>query len=533
LDHSIKINGHWTEIKEVYKKVNGHWTRLQYYDFNDNVYLFSPTSSGIDVFAIQGNNSYSGEAFYLSAKLNGTTVVPTWSITSGNQYATIDQTGTVTILSGANNSTITVTATYNNLTDSKQITVTYRSIMFIQGPDTITGTSGNVVALYNNVPVEATWSITSGNQYATISAAGEITIIGSGQITVQVSYTGHTATKNITLVYQEGQSSHTEVDPETGAITETETITETDPETGAITTQETSTTTNQDGTSSETTTETVTNLDGSSTSQSETVNYDENGDVTGSTTNDTTVNADGSSTSSTTNYNANGDPTDKTNTGIDTTGNIDTQNIEYDEQGNQTVTGYGIDTTASEGSGKEITGDGVNTEFVPFDGNGFICHIKFRTVKTEQPNPPLVEDLDDPATSKNWLFNIMSAKAPAPVNGRYPGFDIRWALAKSNYANGTLRLRYAPVNAGNTEYELTPDKNNVYDVTFTYDPQKLYNSHKITITSAIGSVSTQTADKDFADLNLDFTLGYAINSHGEPYRYANVTIYEFSITKLH
>jgi hypothetical protein len=334
-----------------------------------------------------------------------------------------------------------VTATYNDLTDSKQITVTYRSIMFIQGPDTITGTSGNVVALYNNVPVEATWSITSGNQYATISATGEITIIGSGQITVQVSYTGHTATKNITLVYQEGRSSHTEVDPETGAITETETITETDPETGAITTQETSTTTNQDGTSSETTTETVTNLDGSSTSQSETVNYDENGDVTGSTTNDTTVNADGSSTSSTTNYNANGDPTDKTNTGIDTTGNIDTQNIEYDEQGNQTVTGYGIDTTASEGSGKEITGDGVNTEFVPFDGNGFICHIKFRTVKTEQPNPPLVEDLDDPATSKNWLFNIMSAKAPAPVNGRYPGFDIRCALAKSNCANGTLRLR--------------------------------------------------------------------------------------------
>ena len=247
MDHSIKINGHWTEIKEVYKKVNGHWTRLQYYDFNDNVYLFSPTSSGIDVFAIQGNNSYSGEVFYLSAKLNGTTVVPTWSITSGNQYATIDQTGTVTIISGASNSTITVTATYNNLTDSKQITVTYRSIMFIQGPDTITGTSGNVVALYNNVPVEALWSITSGNQYATISTTGEITIIGSGQITVQASYTGYTATKNITLVYQEGQSSHTEVDSETGAITETETTTETDPETGAVTTQETSTTTNYDG----------------------------------------------------------------------------------------------------------------------------------------------------------------------------------------------------------------------------------------------------------------------------------------------
>lgn len=559
----IKIDGSWKHIAAVYKKVNGHWVAQENYSFDNQAYFYDSGTVDVDVFLIVANDAYTGNQFYVIAKLNNTQVNPTWSITSGNQYATINQSGQISILTGAENSLITVKADFDSFSDSKQITVTYDNFMSIEGLSSMTGTSGNVIALYHSQVVNPVWSITSGNQYATIDQSGEITILASGQITVQATYANTVETKNITLTYDEGSSSHIDINPDTGAITNTETTTTTDLETGAVTETSTTTITNPDGSSSETQSETVTNTDGSSTtnstttnsdgtssettsstsapdsntgsvtSQTKTINYDSNGDLTGSQTNQTVSNTDGSSTSSTTNYDVSGNPIDRTNIGTDSTGNVNTQNIEYDEQGNQTVTGYDIDTTASEGAGKEITGDGVNTEFVPFDGNGFICHIKFRTVKTEQPNPPLVEDIDAPSTSKNWLFNIMSAKAPTAVNGRYPGFDIRWTLSKTNYASGTLKLRYAPVNSANTEYELSPDANNVYDVTFTYDPQKLYNSHKITITSAIGSVSTYTADKDFADLNLDFTLGYAIDSHGEPYRYANVIIYEFSITKLH
>ena len=549
MDHSIKINGHWTEIKEVYKKVNGHWTRLQYYDFDDNVYLFSPTSSGVDVFAIQGNSSYSGEVFYLSAKLNGTTVVPTWSITSGNQYATIDQTGTVTILSGASNSTITVTATYNNLTDSKQITVTYRSIMFIQGPDTITGTSGNVVALYNNVPVEAIWSITSGNQYATISAAGVITIISSGQITVQVSYTGHTATKNITLVYHEGQSSHTEVDPETGSVTTTETTSTTDPQTGITTETSTSTITNPDGSSSEIESETTINPDGSSettstttnsdgtssettsstsapdpetgsvTSQSETINYDENGDPTGSTTNQTVQNTDGSSSSSTTNFDENGDPTDQQNQNKDTAGNISTQDIEY-ENGQPVVTGYDIDTTASEGDGKSFNQDGVNTDYYAFDlTHGFVLNFHFTIDFTAQP-----------AGQNENHHNILTMKRASP--SPWYGFQLRQTSTNKYIQLGT---QFATGNNTNTTINpnwITANKVGEYNLTITYNPTgenvfRCYNN--------LTNTEVYTSNNTFPDINdlkyLKVTIGYAMDSNGDPYRYSNINVLEFNITR--
>ena len=32
--------------------------------------------------------------------------------------------------------------------------------------------------------------------------------------------------------------------------------------------------------------------------------------------------------------------------------------------------------------------------------------------------------------------------------------------------------------------------------------------------------------------NLEITIGYALNMQGDPYRYANVDILEFNITKL-
>ena len=651
----IKIDGTWKTISAVYKKISGQWVLQDTYDFDDNLYLFSTAEVDFDVLLIVAEDTYTGKQFYLVCKRNNSRVYPTWTITSGNQYATINSNGKVSILQGAYNNIIIVQATYGNLMASKSITVSYDNQLTVEAPSTMTGESGNAVALYNNTVVNPTWEIISGNQYGTIDSTGEISILDSGTIIVHAAYNNYNGEKTINLVYKPAGESQTIVDPDTGSVTIIETSTTTDPETGATTETSTSTTTNQDGSTSETTSETTTNQDGSttstttttnsdgssssetvnvssadsdgtvttetsstttnadgtstassstvienedgsssstsstvnydengdpttstessttvsapdengsvttetsstttnadgsssessstlvenedgsSTSNSETVHYDQNGDTTGSTTNDTTVNSDGSSSSSTTNYDASGDPTDTTNVGTDTTGNIDTQNIEYDENGESTVTGYDINTDASEGEGKEITGDGVNTEFVPFDdqGSGFICHIRFRSVQSEQPRPPLVEDTDDNGT--NWLYNVMSAKAPAKIGAYYPGFDIRWSISKTNAASGQIQFRYAPANSGNTQVNLTPDANNTYDLTVTYDPQKLYNSKKLTVTSTLGSLNTISVDKDFSTLNMDFTLGYAISSQGQAYRHAAVTIYEFTITKI-
>ena len=41
-----------------------------------------------------------------------------------------------------------------------------------------------------------------------------------------------------------------------------------------------------------------------------------------------------------------------------------------------------------------------------------------------------------------------------------------------------------------------------------------------------------TLNIDFNPLAYGLTLGYNINKQGQPYRYSNVTIHEFSINKL-
>ena len=548
----IKIDGEWKNIINVYKKVNGHWTRQDYYDFDNNAYFFSSDSVSTDTFLIVANDSYLGQQFYVVATLNNVQVSPTWSITSGSQYATINQSGLITILTGAENSLITVEADYSTFTDSKQISITFENILKIEGLATMTGTSGNVIALYQSQVVNPTWSIASGNQYATISQSGEITILASGQITVQASYNNAVETKTITLVYEPGSSSQTEIDPDTGAITNTETTTTTDPETGVVTETTTSITTNEDGSSSETQTETIINTDGSSTtnstttnsdgtssettsstsapdpntgavtSQSETLNYDENGDLTGSQTNNTVQNTDGSSTSSTTNFDENGDPTDQQNQATDTTGNVSTQDIEY-ENGQPVVTGYDIDTSASEGDGKAFNQDGVNTEYYAFDlTHGFVLNFHFTIDFTAQP-----------AGQNENHHNVLTMKRATP--SPWYGFQIRQSNTNKYVQLGT---QFATGSNTNTTINPTWIENNKvgeYDLTITYNPTAASNENKFICYNNLTQAQVYASKLGFpdnADLKyLKVTIGYAMDENGDPYRYSNINVLNFNITR--
>jgi hypothetical protein len=324
---------------------------------------------------------------------------------------------------------------------------------------------------------------------------------------------------------------------------------------GASSTTEVEMVENEDGSTTTTTTTTTDNGDGTSTSSSTTTTYDENGDVSqtvettttddgegnttsnstttnadgSSTTNQTVNNADGSSTSSTTNYDTEGNPTDTENVLTDTIGNVDTQTIDYDENGDPTVTSYTIDTTESNGEGKNITGDGVDTEFYPFDGSeGFEMHIRFRSVKTEQPNPPIVTDTED--TGSNYHFTILASKDPVSP---WPGFHIRWTLAKKNYSSGNLYFGYKGKTGSSTNRALAiSSHDNVYDFTVAYDPTLKKYPSKFRCMDNLNGGATISVNLDFNPLDYGFTLGYNINQQGQPYRYSNVTIYEFSINKL-
>lgn len=359
--------------------------------------------------------------------------------------------------------------------------------MKIIGPESVVSESCIFRSVYNNVynvTDQSEWYVVSGDTFGSISG-GVLTIntgANNSNIIIKSVFNGVEDFKSITATYSSGKTTNTEVNTTTdvsgNVITEISVITE---------------------------------------------------------------NSDGSFNSTSTNYDEDGNALNTVNESGDTIGNVSIQEVDYDESGNSVVVGYEIDTTASSGAGKSFLGDGVNTEFIPFadDNCGFICHIKFETERTEQPRPPIVEDTED--TGTNWLYNIMGAKSATQLpTGGWPGFDIRWTLSKSQ-GTGKIQFRYTQSGSTTTASKDLTGKNedgtasgNTYDLTITYDPELVLPTSrtKFSVTSANGCIQSIGTNIVFASNNIDFTLGYALNMQGEPYRYSNVKILDFSITKI-
>lgn len=222
----------------------------------------------------------------------------------------------------------------------------------------ITGESSQLNLLYNRTNVSSEnveWTIISGNEFVTISDSGLLTILENADessIVVHAKYNSLNDERIITVTYKSGTS------------------------------QETQTTTNEDGTITET--NITTNEDGSSTSNS--ITTDENGNITGESTK--TTNSDGSSTEVQISYNEDGTQTQNT-TNVDTSGNSSTQTKDIDENGNEVVTGYTIDTTNNEDGGLEIN-DGVDTGVIAFSGDPFKIHLKAIFDVSENTGCPII-----------------------------------------------------------------------------------------------------------------------------------------------
>ena len=468
---------------------------------------------------IVGNNSYTGREFLLTCLYNGYTITPTWSIDSGNQYASINSNGKVTIDETANNNAITVKAVYLGNTITKQIYVTYGSQLNIEISNVMTGTSVNAVARFNGEVVTPTWSIIEGSSHATIASDGTITIISDGSVTISATYNGYTTTKTVTADYQADATSSTTVN-EDGSVTTETTTTTTDTETGATITTTSSNTIYEDGSSSSTETETTQNQDGSSTSISETTNSD------GTSSRKTSeTNSDGSSSSTLTNYDENGDPTDKTNENTDTSGNVNTQNIEFDENGNEVVTGYDIDTSGNPQGSKNYNNDGVNTEFYALDvTQGFVMDIHFTIDFTQQP----------PGQNDNH-HNIINSKRATPEP--WYGFQIRHSSTNKNIQLGTQFSSGSNLNQtiSTTNANKYNGSSNVYEynIHIVYDPTATTN--KFSCDELIGgyNYTANNTFPDIADLKyIKTTVGCALDANGDPFRFSNINVFSFSIEKL-
>ena len=372
--------------------------------------------------------------------------------------------------------------------------------LIVGGVNSITAETFNMVALYDgetDVTNLVSWSIISGNQYATIDSNGEVTIdsgASGNQITIQASYNGLVATQDVIVTYLSGSTSHTEtevvVDPSGNTTTTVTTVTE--------------------------------NEDGSSTSTSNSVTYDESGNTVGSQTNETVVNSDGSSSSSTITYDENGDPTAGVNEVIDTEGNNSTQEVEYDESGNTIVTGYEIDTSGNPDGEKNFNQDGVNTEFYGFDMTcGFSLNLHFTIDYTNQP----------PGQNQGH-HQILSMKRANPEP--WYGFQLR----QSNQ-NKYIQLGTQFQLGGNTNTRVpvgTQISTNVgeYNIQIDYDSTLLSNT--FVARELISNTTFYTSNETFPDLPeleyLTVCIGYGLDENELPYRYSNINVLNFSVVKI-
>lgn len=152
--------------------------------------------------SITGDSSITGlnatySASYLPANTNQRSCA--WSIISGSEYASIDSaTGILTIKATAATAqqvTIKATSTYNSaVTATKTVSVTYKETVdeltgiSITGPD-VAGLAGAQYSIIynpsNTSKTGVTWSFISGGSYAGIDQNGTLTVIGSGNVTIQ------------------------------------------------------------------------------------------------------------------------------------------------------------------------------------------------------------------------------------------------------------------------------------------------------------------------------------------------------------
>ena len=338
----------------------------------------------------------------------------------------------------------------------------------IEGASKVNSTSSEYVLLANGVETQTdTWAIISGGTYATISSAGTLTVnsnANNSPIVIQATLDDLTATKEIYATYN------------------------------TVTSAETTTTTTVDESGNTTTTVTTVtdNGDGTTTSESTTITY-----------------------------NIEGEPVEKENENTDEDGNVSTQEIVYNEDGQEVVTAYTIDTSASGSREKTFNGDGVNTEYYAFDmTQGFVVDMAFTVDCSNNP----------PGQNENH-HNILTAKRATP--SPWYGFQLRQSNTNKYIQLGT---QFSGGTNTNTTIQPASITGNTaeYNLRIKYDPTSTgttFTCYDMTNDTVVYSNTGKFPDIDELKY-LKVTIGYAMDANGDPYRYSNINVKNFSIRRL-
>jgi len=367
----------------------------------------------------------------------------------------------------------------------------------IAAPTTDSAETCQCLAVLNDTPItnNVAWSIVSGGTYATIDNTGLVTFstaASNSDITIQAVYSSFTATHDMVITYKAGASSETTVDTEVDAS----------------------------GNTTTTTTTVTDNGDGSSVISKVSVVTDESGNTIQTTQSETNTNADGSYDSTSTTYDENGDPTETINASGDTDGNVSTQGIEY-ENGEPVVTGYTVDTSGNPDGEKTYNGDGVNTEYYAFDlTHGFTLHLHFTIDFTAQP-----------AGQDENHHNVLTMKRASPQP--WYGFQLRQGGTNKYIQLGTQFSGGSNTNTTINPSWITTNVLGEYDLTITYTPSASTNA--FVCYNNLTSSNVYRSNNKFPDINdlkyLKVTIGYAMDPNGDPYRYSNINVMDFSIIR--
>ena len=171
--------------------------------------------------------------------------------------------------------------------------------------------------------------------------------------------------------------------------------------------------------------------------------------------------------------------------------------IKDDEPGTPTVTVDPNGNVSSYESNEEfeITGDSnVDTGFIPFDGKDFQIHLK--------------------ATFS--YYNNMSVEYPTILNAMeevppYNGFIIRYEGSRLYFVHQS------------DHWTMSTDYNDIIDVYITCSNQ--------TVTVINNNKSVCEFDIDYNIEGLTIVVGSSVDADGNPQRYANCKVHEFSVTK--
>lgn len=335
------------------------------------------------------------------------------------------------------------------------------------------------------------WKIVESNEYATISSDGILTIlplannshikISAQRFNTEITY------KDCYITYSGGIDKESDV----------EVIN------------------NEDGTTTEIMTITTQNEDGTSSVSNTSIIYDNSG------------NTDGSYYKNIINYDVNGDPTTAENVEGDTLGNVNTQEVTY-KNGEPIVSGYSIDTSLNTETGSyaiESTTEGgvsVDTKFIPFDGeNGFVLDFHFKCVWDDQPKTPPVPDPKD-STYHYTIINFKREIKP------WPGFALR---AQNNNKNQII-LSAVFDNGIKKTINIPYPSDNIFHIKFTYNPS-IPNFTAYNVLTGNNILNENKIFKQLDDITV--TIGCSMFNEANPpypYRYANIDVYDFKLTKL-